>query len=513
MGIVYKAYDPIIRRYVALKVINLVFENDETTGIEIEKRFRREATAAGVIHHPNIVTVYDAGEDEGMLYLTMEYVKGVTVDSLISSGELLPLEKVHSIISQVATGLAYAHERGVIHRDIKPANIIIDESGTAKVMDFGIAKIADSDATLGRVVMGSPNYMNPEQISGQTVDLRGDIFSLGTVLYQLLTGEKPFAGQSPSTIIYRIAKEDPLVPSKINPLVDPAYDRIVMKALAKQRDDRYSSALEIAEDLDRLARDTGMLGDRERGDSGKLPPKNFMSTITSFWKKPGCIWGGIAAFLAALCIGFVIFSLNASNPYIGVQALVEAGRHKEAALALLRVRYYKPKDHRAAYLLGREYAELQDHRSSLMAYAEALTLFPEYREDERLQDDVMGSLCRPEVDMAIHIMTSLIGQAIVPKLREALKDPGYDIHWNAANAIRRLGEEVDELPLLILDLKYSPVCQTRKVAAERMGELKDPRALPELELATGDRRNTRACMGKTLDLAKEKINEALSESR
>jgi serine/threonine protein kinase len=513
MGIVYKAYDPIIRRYVALKVINLVFEDDDTTGIEIEEQFHREATAAGVIHHPNIVTVYDAGEDEGILYLTMEYVKGVTVASLISSGELLPIEKVNSIISQVAIGLSYAHERGIIHRDIKPANIIIDESGTAKVMDFGIAKIVDSDSTLGGVVMGSPNYMNPEQVSGQTVDLRGDIFSLGTVLYQLLTGEKPFAGDNPSTIIYRIVKDDPVAPSKINPSLDPAYDRIVMKALAKKREDRYVSALEIAKDLGRLFSKKGMLDDREGEGSGKWKVQSLISNIYAFLLKPGAIWGVISAFLAALTIGFVIISLQASNPYIKVHEHMKTGRHKEAALALLRIRYYKPKDHHAAYLLGREYAELEDHRSSLLAYSEALALLPEYKEDEKLQDDVIGSLSRPEVDIAIHLIVSMIGEPIVPKLREALKDPGYDIHWNAANAIRRLGVAVDELPLLILDLKYSPLCKTRKAAAERMGELKDPRALPELELAMGDRRNTKACMGNTLDLAKEKINEARSESR
>jgi HEAT repeat protein len=148
-----------------------------------------------------------------------------------------------------------------------------------------------------------------------------------------------------------------------------------------------------------------------------------------------------------------------------------------------------------------------------MAYSQALMLFPGYKEDERLQDDVIGALYRPEADMAIHLIASKIGEPIVPKLREALNDSGYDMHWNAANAIRRLGGAVDEVPLLILDLRYSPICGIRRAAAERLGMLKDPRALPELELATGDRRNTKACMGKILDLAMEKINESESESR
>jgi len=203
-----------------------------------------------------------------------------------------------------------------------------------------------------------------------------------------------------------------------------------------------------------------------------------------------------------------------SSPYADVHELIDAGQHDRAVITLLRIRAHKPKDHRAVYLLGREYAELKDYRSSIKAYAQALLLNPVYRNDDLLLSDLVQSLSRPEADLAIQLIVSKAGQSIITKLREAIENrDDHVLRWNAAEALRGMGEEVDEFPLLDLDLKYSPDCKIRRAAVERMGELGDTRALPELELAKGDRRNTPACMGKSLEEAENKIYEKHPEMK
>jgi eukaryotic-like serine/threonine-protein kinase len=248
MGIVYKAKDPMLERTVAIKTINLTMDKD---GAEMyEKRFYQEARAAGGLNHPNIVTIYDIGRSESLCYMAMEYIEGAELRTLLLPGKPLPVQKALSIAAQVAEGLAYAHERGVVHRDIKPANIMVPETGPVKITDFGIARMRSSNVqTQTGMMMGSPKYMSPEQVIGKRADHRSDLFSLGVILYEMLTGAAPFTGESVNAVMYQIVNFVPPAPSAINPATPPALDTIVARMLAKAVDERAQSAAEIARGL------------------------------------------------------------------------------------------------------------------------------------------------------------------------------------------------------------------------------------------------------------------------
>ena len=248
MGIVYQAKDPMLERTVAIKTINMAMDRD---GAEMyEKRFYQEARAAGGLNHPNIVTVYDIGKTETECYMAMEFIEGAELRSLLLPGKPLPVARALSIAAQVAEGLAYAHERGVVHRDIKPANIMVPESGAVKITDFGIARMRTSAVqTQTGMMMGSPKYMSPEQVIGKRADHRADIFSLGVILYEMLTGAAPFTGESVNAVMYQIVNFVPPAPSAVNPVTPVALDAIVGRILAKALDERYQSAAEIARAL------------------------------------------------------------------------------------------------------------------------------------------------------------------------------------------------------------------------------------------------------------------------
>ncbi len=244
MGVVYKAFDPHIRRTVALKVIRKEIIDDDQSATLIA-RFKNEAQAAGRLTHPGIVAVYEYGEDEAVAYIAMEYVQGKGLREYFQRGTRFGLGDVVSIMAQLLDALGYAHEQGVIHRDIKPANIIIMGNGKLKVADFGIAHLDSSKLTHLGTVMGTPGYMAPEQYSGAAVDRRADIFSSGVVLYQLLTGVKPFTGTT-EAIAYKSCHEPHLDPSKVAPeLASMPFDTVVAKALAKKPEERFHGAHEL----------------------------------------------------------------------------------------------------------------------------------------------------------------------------------------------------------------------------------------------------------------------------
>jgi serine/threonine protein kinase len=250
MGVVYKATDPVIGRPVAVKTIKLSEEGTGLTRPELLQRFQTEARAAGLLTHPNIVVVYDAGEEDGQYYITMEMVEGKSVQALLDAGHAFPLPRVLRIMEQVCSALQYAHERNVVHRDVKPANIMLTADDTVKVTDFGTAKILQFGTVQQTAhVMGTPSYMSPEQVKGRAVDGRSDIFSLGVMLYEMITGEKPFPGQSITTVIYKIVNEEPVPPRQINPSIHPGISGAVMRALAKDPQERYQSCRELLEDL------------------------------------------------------------------------------------------------------------------------------------------------------------------------------------------------------------------------------------------------------------------------
>ncbi len=247
MGVVYRAEDPMLNRTVAIKTINMVADLEERA--EYEKRFYQEAKAAGGLSHPNVVTIYDIGHAGELVYMAMEYIEGTELRDLLLRGRLDAVRAV-DIAAQVAEGLAYAHARGVVHRDVKPANIMVPRDGPAKIMDFGIARMRASEVkTQTGMLLGSPKYMSPEQLLGGAVDQRCDIFSLGVVLYEALTGAPPFSGSDITQIMYQIVNAVPPPPSAVNSRVSPMLDLIVAKALAKDPAARYPDARELAADL------------------------------------------------------------------------------------------------------------------------------------------------------------------------------------------------------------------------------------------------------------------------
>src|SRR5574341_207852 len=248
MGVVYKARDSVLERTVAVKTVNMALEREHAD--KYEARFYQEARAAAGLNHPNIVTVYDAGKASEVVYMAMEYIQGVELRSLLSEGQPMGVPQSLSIAAQVAEGLAYAHQHGVVHRDIKPANIMVTADGPAKITDFGIARMrASADLTQTGVMLGSPKYMSPEQVIGKRADHRSDLFSLGVILYEMLTGAAPFASESVNAVMYQIVNFVPPAPSAINPASPPALDQIVARMLAKALDERTQSAAEVARGL------------------------------------------------------------------------------------------------------------------------------------------------------------------------------------------------------------------------------------------------------------------------
>jgi eukaryotic-like serine/threonine-protein kinase len=247
MGIVYKAEDPNLDRVVALKTISL--DKDAEGRAEYQKRFMLEAKAAGKLNHPNIVTTFDFGEVDGVAYLAMELLEGTDLRKRVQQGVIPPIEALE-IGCQIAEGLAYAHNRGIVHRDIKPGNIMLPDRGAAKIMDFGLARMrmADHKTSTG-IVLGTPRYMSPEQITGQPVDHRSDIFSLGIVVWEMLTGRRLFSGTEIQQVSHSITYDEHVPPTRVNPELPSMIDFVVARALKKDPAVRYQDADEMAADL------------------------------------------------------------------------------------------------------------------------------------------------------------------------------------------------------------------------------------------------------------------------
>lgn len=257
MGLVYRAVDPNIGRTVALKTMRLDVHGMEHD--EMLRRFKYEARAAGLMNHANIVTIYDADEVDGLFYIAMEYLEGDTIQSLMIEKRIIPADQIADVGKQVAAGLDYAHAMKVIHRDIKPANIMITRQNVAKIMDFGISKTVGSMTSSGQI-LGTPNYMSPEQVKGLDLDGRADLFSFGVVLYEMATGERPFGGQNVTTIIYKIINENPIPPCDLEMTVHPGLSAVITRCLEKNPDDRYQTGAELAQDMENY-RSIGSEGD------------------------------------------------------------------------------------------------------------------------------------------------------------------------------------------------------------------------------------------------------------
>lgn len=251
MGVVYRAQDPAIGRTIAIKTIRLSDLTDPSERERLRDRLFREAQSAGILSHPNIVTIYDILEEGGLAYIFMEYVNGAPLEKLLSSEEQPDKNTVLGILRQTAGALDYAHRKGIVHRDIKPANIMMHDDGIAKITDFGVAKIVSQQMTQSGTMMGTPSYMSPEQVQGGEVTGRADQFALAVIAYEFLTGEKPFTGEYLPSLLYKICREDPAPPQRLNPTLDGQLDAVFRRALAKAPHDRYATCSDFVTDLQR----------------------------------------------------------------------------------------------------------------------------------------------------------------------------------------------------------------------------------------------------------------------
>src|SRR5437867_1099884 len=319
MGIVYKARDPIIGRFVAIKTVRLGDFSAAPQIGELKTRLVREAQSAGSLSHANIITIFDVGEEDGLSYIAMELVEGLSLEALLESKQALAESTILHVARQVADALGYAHQRGIVHRDIKPANIMLTQDGRVKVADFGIAKIGSAKMTQTGVLLGSPSYMAPEHFLGQALDGRSDIFALGIVLYELITGQTPFVGENLGTLSYKIVNEDVLPPNRLKPALSPEFNDLIMKALARDPGQRFQNAAELCATLDGISGKSALasttipaLGNRELAtDRARGIEKLFAGTyvLTPPARKSPFRWL-LAPFLALLiaALGALVFA-------------------------------------------------------------------------------------------------------------------------------------------------------------------------------------------------------------
>jgi len=348
MGVVYLAFDPRVRRQVAVKTIELPGGLDAVAQAEFRERFLREAQAAGNLSHPSIVTIYDADEDPntGKPFIVMEYVEGGSLrDSLQQNGAMQPAE-VLALGHAMAGALGAAHKAGIIHRDIKPANLLMPpEGGLAQLADFGVARLDGSELTRSGATVGSPAYMAPEQVSGRQVDGRSDLFSLAAVLYETLTGEKPFQGADLTSVLYAVAHTDPRPPTSMRPGLPAGVDRFFRKALAKKSEDRYQDAAQFREGLDDQFRETPVVPARETGEatliesaglmeknatsptgnrSASEGPANMHSAEPATWRR--FLRRPVVIAIAVLFLFWLIFSGGDATLKLEARSAVEKGK-------------------------------------------------------------------------------------------------------------------------------------------------------------------------------------------
>ncbi len=271
MGVVFKAQDPAIGRLIAVKSIRLGELTEESERERMRERLFREAQSAGILSHPGIVTIYDIAEEDGLAYIFMELVNGPPLDKLLKSEQTPDKETLLSILRQVAAALDYAHKKGIVHRDIKPANIMVHEDGTAKVTDFGVAKIVSQQMTQAGTIMGTPSYMSPEQVQGGNISGRADQFSLAVIAYEVLTGEKPFTADYLPTLLFKIVREEPAPPQRVNGTLSADVEVVLRRGLAKVAADRYDTCVDFVNALAVACNACGNWVPLPRGVSHNMP--------------------------------------------------------------------------------------------------------------------------------------------------------------------------------------------------------------------------------------------------
>ncbi len=281
MGIVFKAQDPAIGRMIAVKSIRLGELTDESERDRLRERLFREAQSAGILSHPGIVTIYDIAEEGDMAYIFMELVNGPPLERMLKAEQAPDKETLLSLLRQVAAALDYAHKKGIVHRDIKPANIMVHEDGTAKVTDFGVAKIVSQQLTRAGTIMGTPSYMSPEQVQGLPVSGRSDQYSLAVIAYEILTGDKPFSADYLPTLLFKIVREEPIAPHRLNPTLLPVVESVMRKALAKPPEERYETCIDFVDALAAACNASVHWVPLPRGGSTNLPTAGSGDRLTA----------------------------------------------------------------------------------------------------------------------------------------------------------------------------------------------------------------------------------------
>lgn len=545
MGVVYKAQDPRIGRLVAIKTV----AGAATAGGEFLARFTREAQAAGRLSHPHIVTVYDAGEEGNEPFIAMEFVEGETLEARLKSGGPLPWREAVEVAADVADALAYAHAHGIVHRDIKPANIMLTPDGRAKVMDFGVARLATSHLTQEAAAIGTPSYMAPEQILGRPADARTDLFALGVVCYEMLTGEKPFGGPDLATVAYRIVHEDPLPLGTLRRDLPEAVATLVTRCLAKDPADRPAGAPELPRELRALAappRDAASPAASDRtlisatgpgrsspAHEGRSPAGDWTAAVRAVVARlPGpqdatrwalratgrlarSRWTWASHLSRRGKTALVLFGISGTAILVGLLHFladpaqeaarrIRQGRPQEAIALLADLEAKRGARAETRALLGRAYLTTGERRAALGAFRRALEMDSRYQEDRDLLAGLVELLGHGEMGGEAADLLVPIGRPAVPALRGALESERYRLRWNAAKALERLNEPVDVVALYLLDLERED-CLTRRHAAIRLGDVRDRRAVPALLRAKEKPLIENFCMFGALDQALTKL--------
>jgi tetratricopeptide (TPR) repeat protein/predicted Ser/Thr protein kinase len=415
MATVFKAYHPALDRYVAIKVLHPAFKEDPN----FLARFQREARIVAKLEHPHIVPVYDFSEHKGMAYLVMRYVEGKTLKAYLT-GEPLPPERILEILKPVAEALAYAHEQGVLHRDIKPSNVMLTPEGGIFLTDFGLARMAQSgESTLSQDMMiGTPQYMSPEQAKGEEVDERTDIYSLGVVLFEMLTGRVPFSADTPYAVIHDHIYTPLPLPTTIKPDISPALERVVLKALAKEKDDRYQKVNDLAMGLEDAVLEAASGVAPAPEEEKAAEPATVPSTVVE--AQPAApeaepsrrhwliIGGAVAALLLLVCCAGLLLTSRArkakgtptpiarpeikATPFPGRPTEMPPPGGEDPVSQALRQVQANPDDPHAHLMLGNAYALQGQKIKALEEYEKTIELDPEYLEAYMKAGDVLATL-------------------------------------------------------------------------------------------------------------------------
>jgi len=553
MGIVYKATDPYIGRTVAIKTIRFDTLGQGAEREMAQKRFMREAHSAGNLSHPNIVTIYDVGGDGGLSYIAMEYIDGQSLEDVVSGKKKMSLDEIITLVEKVGGALDVAHRKGVVHRDIKPANILLDAEGQPHLVDFGIARISTSTMTQTNMIMGTPYYMSPEQIAGKKVDNRSDIFALGGVLYELLTGQKPFPGDSITTVIYKIMNEAPLPMRTFQKNLAEGLEIIVQKALAKDPGARYQSCRAMVADLknyaalgvaETLVREYPLEDEGQAApDSGARPGRRK--------KLPLFIAGGVAAAAALLAIILIIAGRppspeggentavssgetavsSARESFLSAQELMKEKKWDEALAALALIPESEPEYYEARFLsaetlfrAGRDagaeeaFVGLTElRRDDSRVYLRLAQLYDKRQEANqalRFYQTYLSFMPKgPEAEEALKRLTALQKQGAAVVAKKTAEQP------NLKPGSREGGAAVEPAP--VSDASPPPVkSQTEPTSAEKKDasgsaktEPKKPSSLTAAQRAEVKKLNAegaRAINRKDYDLAVSKLERALA---